>query len=65
MIDPAEVTLGMQISEVQREIVLRRQVYPKLVGQGRMTQKAADLHIAAMEAALCTLKRLRDENHQL
>ena len=57
-VTPDQVTLGMQIACVEREIVLRRQVYPKLVGQGKMKQATAELQIAAMEAALLTLKGL-------
>ena len=55
---PDQVTLGMQISCVEREIAMRRQVYPRQVGQGKMKQATADLQIAAMEAVLLTLKGL-------
>ena len=58
-VTPDQITLGMQISAVEREIAMRRQVYPKLVGQGKMKQATADLQIAAMEAVLATLKGLQ------
>jgi SOS-response transcriptional repressor LexA len=57
--EPSQITLGMMIACVKREIALRRQVYPKLVGQGTMRQASADVEIAAMEAVLATIERLR------
>jgi hypothetical protein len=56
---PEQITLGMQIAAVEREIVMWRQVYPRQVGQGKMKQATADLQIAAMEAVLLTLKGLQ------
>ncbi len=47
---------------VEREIAMRRQVYPRQVGQGKMKQATADLQIAAMEAVLLTLTKMRDAN---
>lgn len=58
-ITPDQITLGMQISAVERELVLRHQVYPRMVGQAKMKQATADLQIAAMEAVLATLKGLQ------
>lgn len=55
-----QITLGMQIAAVEREIVMRQQVYPKLVGQGKMKQATADLQIVAMEAVLKTLRELAE-----
>ncbi len=40
--------------------IMRRQVYPRQVGQGKMKQATADLQIAAMEAVLLTLKGLQN-----
>ena len=57
---PDQITIGMQIACVEREIVMRRQVYPRQVGQGKMKQATADLQIAAMEAVLLTLKGLQN-----
>jgi hypothetical protein len=56
----ASIDIGTQIRAVQREIALRRQVYPKLLAAGRMTQHNADHEIAAMEAVLSTLTQVRD-----
>jgi hypothetical protein len=54
------MTLEQQIAEVAREVALRRGVYPKWIEQGRLTKEKADKQSAAMEAALETLKTLRD-----
>ncbi len=63
------VTLTMQISEVEREIAMRRQVYPSLVGKGKMRQAEADHKIAIMTAVRDTLTKLHgvtvtDQNGQ-
>jgi len=47
--------LQQQISEVAREIALRKNVYPGLVGRGKMRQSEADEHLARIDAALLTL----------
>jgi len=49
------IPLAAQIAEVKREIALRKNVFPKWIAQGRMTQAKADHQIAAMTAALHTL----------
>lgn len=53
---PRAVSLDRQIRAVEREIDMRRQVYPKRVADGRMSQKFADEEVAVMEAVLATLK---------
>lgn len=52
------VTLAEQIVAVEREIGLRRRVYPNWVQQGRMRQSTADEEIRRMEAVLVTLRGL-------
>lgn len=52
------VDLNEQIKCVQREIKMRRRVYPWRVSQGKMTRDAADREIAAMEAIEKTLTEL-------
>jgi len=52
-------TLGMQIDIVLREIHFREQVYPRLVGTGKMKQHQADLQLAGMKAVLETLQGLK------
>lgn len=49
------ITLADQVACVEREIAMRRAVYPGLVARERMSQAKADREIAAMEAVLETL----------
>jgi hypothetical protein len=51
-------SLKAQIAEVEREITLRRQVYPRQVSRGNMKQAQADIHLARMLDVLDTLKQL-------
>ena len=44
-----------QIKCVEREIAMRKRVYPRFVKNGKMTQQEADAELAAMEAVLKTL----------
>jgi hypothetical protein len=52
-------SLDEQIAEVRREVGLRKIVYPNWVARQKMTQAAADEHLAKMEAALTTLQWLQ------
>ncbi len=52
------IPLSEQIAEVGREVGLRRNVYPRLVGKGLIARADADHHLARMRAALATLRRL-------
>jgi hypothetical protein len=58
------MTLADQLKEAQREVAVRKRVYPSLVERGRMTQGQADYHLAAMEAIVQTLGRLEAERSQ-
>ncbi len=49
------IGLPEQIAAVEREIALRRRVYPRRVADRKMTQALADKQIAAMSAVLDTL----------
>jgi hypothetical protein len=51
-------SLSQQIEEVEREITLRKRVYPGLVRRGKMSQDKADFHIDRMEQVLATLEHL-------
>ena len=51
----APVSLSQQIEEVEREIALRKNVYPRMVSSGKMRQSIADYHLARIEAVLATL----------
>lgn len=50
------ISLTEQIECVERELGLRKRVYPRRVGDGKMTQSLADKEIARMEAVLATLR---------
>lgn len=52
-------TLNEQIAEVERELGMRRRVYPLRVSEKKMGQKRADLQLDRMEAVLKTLKTVR------
>lgn len=49
------MSLDDQISCVLREIVLRRRLYPRWVGERKMSQHKSDTELRAMEAVLATL----------
>lgn len=53
-------TLQEQIAAVEREIKLRRRVYPRHITGGRMTQDFADKQIVLMEAVLESLHWMKD-----
>jgi hypothetical protein len=59
----AEMTLAVQIKAVEREIAMRKAVYPKRVAAKGMRQETADHEIAAMEAVLRTLRRVEWGKH--
>jgi hypothetical protein len=53
-------TIDEQIACVERELGYRGHVYRRRVGSGQMTQAKADKEIAAMQAVLATLKRVKE-----
>ena len=59
------VTIEDQIKAVEREIGMRRRVYPNWVASKRMSQEKADKEIAAMEAVLETLKEVQKQGQLL
>ncbi len=50
------VGLEEQVQAVEREIKLRRRVYPRQVSNGRMTMRMAVFQIAAMQEVLRTVQ---------
>lgn len=52
------IPLTAQIIDVAREIGMRQRVYPRRVADGKMSQAAADRHIAAMCAVQGSLGEL-------
>src|ERR1700688_469703 len=57
---PIGISLNQQIACVEREIHMRRAVYPRQVTSKRMSQASALFEMAAMEAVLWTLKGIAD-----
>jgi hypothetical protein len=60
MPDLFPVTIDEMVREVEREITLRRRVYPRAVASKRMSQDKADKQIAIMEAVA---RELQDRAH--
>ena len=50
------IPIERQIKCIEREIALRKRVYPKLVGSERMTTETAKEEVDVMQAVLETLK---------
>lgn len=63
--EPAAIPIQGQIAELQRELALRRNVFPRLVREGRMKPSEADLCMARMEAALNTLHWVQDHRDSI
>lgn len=61
LLPAAELALSLQIEEVERELGLRRRLYPQWVAAKRMTPEAAEYQLTAMEAVLITLQDLMKE----
>jgi len=56
----APVPLPAQIACIEREIAMRKRVYPAWVASGRMSQAKADAELLAMRAVLETLQGVRN-----
>jgi hypothetical protein len=63
MPDLFPVTLDEMVREVEREITLRRRVYPRAVASKRMSQDKADKQIAIMEAVSPASCRSHEASH--
>jgi len=55
----AEFNLTAQIAEVERELTMRRKVYPHFVASEKLTHDEAKYYMGRMEAVLKTLKWLQ------
>ena len=54
------ITVQEQITEIERELGLRRRVYPKWVDAGKMKQATAEYRIEVLEGVLDTLRSFKD-----
>jgi hypothetical protein len=52
------ISYADQVACVERELTMRRRVYPRWVGAGKVSQAKADAEIATMEAVAETLRGL-------
>jgi len=59
------ITLAGQIAEAQRELALRKRVYPGWVKRKMLTEGEAVYYVKAMEAIVQTLIRLDMDQRQL
>lgn len=59
------ITIEDQIKAVEREISMRRRVYPNWVASKRMSQEKANKEIKNMEAVLETLKEVQKQGQLL
>lgn len=50
-----KISIGGQIAEIDREIALRRQVFPKRVHEGKMRQEEANMLMDRIHAVRETL----------
>ncbi len=63
-IDASQLTLGMQVTAIEREIRLRGQVYPRQIAAGKMRRQTAHMEIALMHAVLASLRELQELRRQ-
>lgn len=58
MSDLFPVTLAEQIACIEREIVMRKRVYPRLIEQRRMTEATSAREMRIIGAVLLTLQTI-------
>ncbi len=61
--DLLPITIDEEIAELEREIRLRQQVYPRWVDSKKMTRAKADRQIEVMRSAVESLHRLKGLEH--
>jgi len=59
------VSYADQVACVERELTMRRRVYPRWVDAGKMTKAKADAEIRTMTAVLETLRGLEQRERLL
>lgn len=59
MSEAAPITLDEMIACAEREVRMRKRVYPRWVEHGRMTPQAANRETRTMEAILAELEKLK------
>lgn len=56
-----EFTYDQQLAEVDRELAMRRRLYPQWVAKGTLRAETADRQIAIMEAVRETVRQRRQD----
>lgn len=59
------IPIEEQIKEIKREIGMRERVYPRWIEQKKLKQVDAEHHMAAMRAALDTLREVEQSRKLL
>jgi hypothetical protein len=57
--DPGEITITEQIAEVERELIIRKKIYPRLVTSKVLSPSAARRNTERMRAVLRTLRQVQ------
>ncbi len=58
------ITRAAKIKEIERELMMRAQVYPRWIEAGRLSQHEADRRAAVLRAILYDLGRLPENEDQ-
>lgn len=53
------ITFDEQLEEIERELAMRRSLYPRWISEGKLKQAVADQKFANLKAALETFKALK------
>lgn len=61
----AKISLVGQISEIDREIRMREQVYPKQIRDGKMRQAEAELAVERIHAVRATLVFIQENEAEI
>lgn len=64
MTDLLPVSIAEMVIEAQRELTMRKRIYPDRVRTGRMNRRQADRRIDVMQAILDRLEDLQREERQ-
>ena len=56
-----DIPIDDQLAELDRELAMRRRLYPQWVSRGTLSQAAADRQIRRLEAARDTVRKARQD----
>lgn len=61
MPDLFQITLDDEITEIEREVMMRQRVYMRWVAEGRLTDAKADWQLAVIRRVLIRLQAAREQ----